>query len=113
MSEALKTCDHHDCCPVEQVRGEMKAGEYYDIIAAHSVSRFGTIEHPEKYGHPLWPGQTAPEGMSEHCVEMNNDIATNFRICCKTCGKATGWGARDFPGMPGAGADYIRKKWNE
>lgn len=79
----LKTCGKDGCNPVEQVRGEMGPGDYFG--------------QPEDY-HTQ--------------VEMHDDIRNDFRICCKKCGKATGWNHKDLPNMPGAGADYVRKVWN-
>ncbi len=117
------------CQPVEQVRGEMGPGDYYDIIAYNRVPVPGAVPEPEKYGFQIWDQSSKPWGIEgfadervyqvpdgirpEHCVEMNENNKNDFRICCKTCGKATPWGAKDFPGMPDAGADWIRKRWSE
>ncbi len=110
----LKTCGKEDCCPLEQIRGQMGVGDYYDVIVHNSGGRWGGVPEPEKYGYPLRAGEDVPEGIKpEHCVETNEAGSNDFRICCKTCGKATPWGANDIPGMPGAGADWTRKKWND
>ena len=101
------------CEPVEQIRGQMGPGDYYDVIVNNRIPVPGAVLEPEKYGFPLY-GNEVPEGiLPEHCVEMHDGNKDDFRICCKTCGKATPWGAMDIPGMPGAGADWTRKKWNE
>jgi hypothetical protein len=134
------TCTNPDCCPVEQIRGEMGPGDYYDVIAHNRIPVPGAVPEPEKYGFPIYdrseqrqiavphleygqllepdPNDTrafeVPSDVRpEHCVEMSENNKTDFRICCKTCGKATPWGAQDIPGMPGAGADWTRKRWNE
>lgn len=108
----LKKCDKPDCCPVEQTRGDMKAGDYYDVIFANRVERAGGVPEPEKYGVPI-KNNDCGDNNPAHCVETDDSAKNDFRISCKTCGKTTPWGYGDFPGMPGAGADYIRKKWNE
>lgn len=107
----LKTCGNEACHPIEQIRGEMRPGDYYDVIVNNRVPVPGAVLNPERYGVPVW-GEV-PEGVDPAlCVEMNESLASSFRICCKTCGKATAWSAKDFPEMPDAGADYVRKKWN-
>lgn len=104
------TCD--GCEPVEQIRGEMGPGDYYDVIA-NNKGATGSVPEPEKYGYPIYDNEI-PDGINPaHCVEMHDGIKDSFRICCKKCGRASPWGAKDFPGMPGAGADWTRKKWNE
>lgn len=113
----LNTCGKEGCCPVEQIRGEIGPGEHYDVIANNRVERFGGVPEPEKYGIIIWPTVAGNfdcgENRPEHCVEMTDAMKDSFRICCKTCGKATPWGAQDIPGMPGAGADWTRKNWND
>lgn len=110
----LNTCAKDGCCPVEQTRGEMGPGDYFDVIANNKPGFPGGVPEPEKYGHPLRYGEAIPEGVrAEHCVEADDSMNENFRVCCKTCGKATPWGTQDIPGMPGAGADWMRKHWNE
>lgn len=109
----LKTCGKDGCCPVEQIRGEMRPGDYFDVIANNRIGVPGALPEPEKYGIPISEGDDCGDNRPEHCVEMNDAIKDSFRICCKMCGKATPWGAQDIPGMPGAGADWTRKKWND
>jgi hypothetical protein len=70
--------------PVEQVRDKMGPGDYFG--------------HPEDY-HTK--------------VEMFDAIRNDVRISCPKCGKHTGWNKADAPGMPGAGLDFLHKKWNE
>lgn len=107
----LKTCSTDGCCPVEQTRGQIGAGDYHDVIAANRIQRFGGVEQPEKYGTPASPDDGASDDQLH--VEMNDDIKDDFRICCSKCGKATPWQKSDAPGMPGAGQDFTRKVWNE
>lgn len=110
----LKPCGKPDCCPLEQIRGAMGAGDYHDVTISNRHGRAGYIEEPEKYGTPIRDGEAVPEDVRpEHCVEIHDGNKDDFRICCKTCGKASPWGAQDIPGMPGAGADWTRKKWND
>ena len=98
----LKKCDKPDCNPVEQTRGDLGPGDYADVVKAHR-----------------WVGPSADsavngltaENLHELC-EMEEANKPDFRICCMTCGKATGWNRRDAPNMPEAGADYTRKLWN-
>lgn len=110
----LKPCKE-DCCPVEQIRSEMGPGDYHDVTVSNRY-RPGGIEDPEKYGIPVWANAQGNfdcgENNPSHCVELHDGNKNDFRICCKTCGKATPWGAKDFPGMPDAGADWTRNKWN-
>lgn len=108
----LKTCGRQYCAPVEQVRGQMRPGDYYDVIAANDRPRYGGIEIPELYGVPAGSPESET-ARPEHIVEMDPSSAGDFRICCKTCGRATGWNRADAPGMPGAGADWVRKQWDK
>jgi hypothetical protein len=111
MADALKRCSRPDCDPREQVRGDMRAGDYYDVIAANCMGRWGGVPEPHLYGVP----EGSPEAATAkacHIVEASPDAASDFRICCKACGKATGWNRSDAPGMPGVGRDWSRKLWN-
>lgn len=137
----VKTCGKDGCEPVEQIRGELGPGEYYDVIA-HSTKRFvyGVVEEPEKYGVPVRQGvenvvanvtvrhdetidqvltrynaglDPEQQYQTKHCVEITPVNANDFRICCKKCGKATAWNPKDLPGMEGAGADWTRKRWDD
>lgn len=104
------------CQPVEQIRGEMRPGDYYDVIA-NNGRRPGSVEDPEQYGIPVYANAQGHFDCGENnpalCVEIHDNNRNDFRICCKVCGRATPWGAQDIPGMPGAGADWTRKRWNE
>jgi hypothetical protein len=62
----------------------------------------------------FWDGGAGRHLSVDHYkyVEINDRNRNDFRICCLTCGKHTGWSIRDFPNMPGAGADWVRKTWN-
>jgi hypothetical protein len=93
---ALKRCRDPLCRPVEQIRGEMGPGDYKDVEVSNgpnfNAPPHKTIEH---YKH----------------VEISEFNRNDFRICCLHCGKVTGWAMKDFPNMPDAGADYVRKQW--
>lgn len=107
----LKTCGRADCAPVEQTRGDMRPGDYHDIIAANSPERWGGIKEPHKYGVV----QGSPEAAAAdaaHIVEMNDADRDDYRICCKFCGKATPWNKCDAPGMPGVGKMFTQNRWN-
>jgi hypothetical protein len=93
----LKKCHSDTCEPIEQVRGKMGPGDYFDVIHANPIGHPGAIPNPETYGDRV---ERAPDGEKD------------FRICCKTCGLATPWNKANIPGMPGAGEDYTRKLWN-
>lgn len=110
---ALKTCGTAKCCPVEQVRSEMAPGDYHDVIAANppGAERWGGVPDSAKYGIP----QGSPEAEAAnqaHVVEADPANASDVRICCRTCGKATGWNKADAPGMPGVGLMFTRNLWN-
>lgn len=96
----LKKCFNPECDPREQIRGEMGSGDYKDV----------ELNNGPDFKFPGVPHKTV-----EHYkfVELRDDNRNDFRICCMTCGKASSWGPRDVPGMPGAGADWIVKRWNE
>jgi hypothetical protein len=109
----LKTCDKPGCCPVEQTRGELGPGDYHDVIANNRVQYPGAVPEPELYGIPIWNEAGCGSSRPEHCVELNDHNKDDFRICCRTCGKTTQWGLKNIPGMPGAGADWMRKHWEK
>lgn len=98
----LKTCTKEGCRPVEQTRGQMGHGDYMDVIVAHRY----VVPNPA----------SSVDMVSSHdlhlIVDADKDSASDFRICCMTCGKATGWQRRDAPGMPGVGIEFTRKTWN-
>jgi len=96
----LKKCSNPDCEPVEQIRGEMGPGDYRDV----EVNQGPTV---------LPPGPRHASVDHYKYVELGDWNRNDFRICCMSCGNATGWVAKDLPNMPDAGADYARKKWNE
>jgi hypothetical protein len=98
----LKKCTNKACKPVEQTRGSMSHGDYVDVIKAH--------EH-------VTPGPSSAVNMkSSHdlhlIIDNEEDNKTDRRVCCLTCGKATGWQRRDAPGMPGVGIEFTHKTWN-
>lgn len=80
----LNKCKDDKCDPVEQVRGAMGAGDYPNM----------------------------DENYFER-VDLDESNRDDVRICCKVCGTASGWTKADAPGMPGAGRDYMVKRWNE
>lgn len=79
------------CNPVLQIRGQMGPGDYIGVVDANGVL---DADHYKK-------------------VELDDANRDDCRIVCKTCGLATGWGPQNFPNAPGAGADFMRKKWGE
>lgn len=109
----LKTCENAQCAPIEQTRGDMGPGDYHDVIANNHMraQMIGGVQDPQLYGVP----QGSPEAETAnpgHVVEMSEDGKTDFRICCKTCGKATPWNKADAPGMPGVGKIFTRNLWD-
>lgn len=109
----LKTCGKQSCQPTEQIRGAMGPGDYFDVIVNNRIPVPGAIPEPEKYGVPIRTAQDVGDHDPAHCVEMDDANRDDFRICCKTCGRATPWNKSDAPGMPGVGQDWSRKLWNE
>jgi hypothetical protein len=99
----LKTCGKKGCRPVEQVRGQMGPGDYADVIASH------------RHVRPSADSAVNMESAQDMhlLVEMNDEIKDDVRICCLTCGKATGWQRPDAPGMPGVGIEFSRNHWNK
>lgn len=99
----LKTCGKTSCNPVQQTRGEMGHGDYVDVIISH--------EHVRPN-----PAESKVDMYSSYdlhaIVEMDEDNKSDIRVCCKTCGKVTGWQRRDAPGMPGVGIEFSRSTWN-
>lgn len=87
-------CDHE---PVEQIRGKMAKGDYFDAIANSmdepKLARLSEDYHLE--------------------VDLNDDNRTDFRIICGKCFLSTGWMKADAPGMPGALMHVGREKWKE
>lgn len=108
----LKTCANPGCEPLEQTRGEMKPGDYHDIIIANRGNPWSDIKEPEKYGVLAGtPEAVLPEN-NGYVVEISDDGRADFRICCKVCGRATPWNKSDAPGMPGIGKVFTRNLWN-
>lgn len=107
----MKTCGKTNCEPVEQIRGEMGPGDYHDIIAAHSKARSGAMMEPEKYGAVAGPEWKDGQDDGHH-VEIDDSNRNDYRIVCKTCGKATPWNKQDAPNMPGVGKLFTQKLWD-
>lgn len=107
----LKTCGKVGCNPIEQIRGEMDAGDYHDVVAAHqNRGGLGGISDPLKYGTPAKPGEDSQDG---HHVEIEDSNRHDYRIVCTTCGAATGWNKADVDNMPGVGKLFTQNLWNE
>jgi hypothetical protein len=51
--------------------------------------------------------------LDEKVHEVHDDNRNDFRVACSKCDNATGWNKPDAPGMPGVGADFSRKLWND
>lgn len=90
----MPKCEHE---PVEQIRGEMGAGDYFDVLTRNlDAAKIDRV--PDDY-HDF--------------VDLHNDNCNDFRIICRKCFLTTGWGKADVPGMPGVGIDFLRKRWRE
>jgi hypothetical protein len=100
MNGEIESKCQHD--PVQQVRGEMGKGDYFDVMAADAdhakVERF-TYKHPGA-------------DYSDH-VELDDGNKTDIRIICRKCHLTTGWNKADAPGMPGVGVDFVKRRWVE
>lgn len=96
----LKKCSDPGCDPREQVRGEMGPGDYKDVEFSQ-----GPRTSP--------PGPIHKTVDHYKYVEVNDENRGHFRVCCFNCGLATAWAPKDFPGMPGAGSDWVIKTWND
>ena len=57
------TCTNPACEPIEQIRGQMKPGDYYDVIVSNRKQVMGSISDPELYGYQIEDGQEVPEGI--------------------------------------------------
>jgi hypothetical protein len=99
----MSKCQHD---AVEQVRGKMGPGDYFDAIAnsldSHKNDRLDDNYHEnvELYdGDPKKP-------------EESNK--TDMRIICKKCFLSTGWMKVDAPNMPaGVGVPAVQAKWSD
>lgn len=91
----MPKCDHQ---AVEQVRKDMKVGDYFDAIT-------NSLDEP-KY---------ARLGENYHeMVELTDENATDMRIVCRNCFLSTGWMKVDVKGMPpGIGIPVVHAKWDE
>src|SRR5438128_12230637 len=96
------TCERKDCNPKLQTRGEMGPGDYADVVKAHRYV-------------PPWEASTRVNAVTvdnyHEMVELEDSNRTDIRVCCLTCGKATGWNERDAPSMPGVGVGFIKQVW--
>jgi hypothetical protein len=91
----MSKCEHDT---VEQVRGKMGLGDYFDVIA-HGQDEPVLARPPENY---------------HEYVEINENNRTDVRIICKKCYMSTGWMRAQVPGMPeDIGIPAIRQKWAE
>ena len=95
-AESESKCQHD---PVQQVRGEMGKGDYFDVIEADKQEAFvSRLKDPQNY-HTQ--------------VELHDDNRSDIRIICRKCHRTTGWNKADAPGMPGVGVDFVKRRWAE
>lgn len=92
---AIGKCPDKDCAPVEQIRGEMGAGDYFDVLENDKMEAFVNRLPPDYHEH----------------VEIDETNSGDIRIICRKCHRTTGWNKADAPGMPGAGRDYQDRIW--
>lgn len=91
----MAKCEH---AAVEQVRGKMGVGDYFDVVA-HSQADVWNARANDDY-HEL--------------VELDDANRTDMRIICSKCFQSTGWMKVDAPNMPaGIGIPAVRAKWDE
>lgn len=88
-------CEHD---PVEQVRGKMGAGDYFDAVT-NSLDEAKFARLTEDY---------------HEAVELDDSNRTDVRVLCRKCFLSTGWMKVDAPGMPpGIGLPAVRARWDE
>lgn len=88
-----------------QVRGKMTNADYFDVWQNDGM---------EGYLDRI-PQKNKKRGVEsdEYEAELHDDNKSDVRIICKKCHKTTGWNKADAPGMPGAGVDFLTRRWNE
>jgi hypothetical protein len=83
---------------VEQVRGEMGHGDYFDVVV-------NSLDEPRN-------ARLSDDYYRD--VELHDANRTDQRIVCRKCFLSTGWMRVDAPGMPpGVGIPALRVKWDE
>ena len=87
----FEKCGHVFCNPVLQVRSQMGPGDYTDQYLQNGKEDINFYQK----------------------VELTDVNRNDCRIVCRTCSLAAGWNVQDFPGAPGAGRDYMAKRWGE
>lgn len=121
MSLTLKKCSKEGCNPVEQTRGNMKPEDHHQQFKRHDAA----VAFMEEHGVSM-PVQKFHA--DAHDVEdMGSEHASDIRISCSKCGKATGWDRKDTEEFKRhADADHrrvtiavdgnkdaVRARWNE
>jgi hypothetical protein len=91
----MAKCEHQ---PVEQTRGEMGPGDYFDVIENRRI----ILALPEEVIDNI-----------HNWVDLDDTNRTDFRIICRKCHLTTGWMKADAPGYPGVLRDSNRKLWDE
>jgi hypothetical protein len=107
--------------PVEQTRGQMKPEDHHMQFARHGAAKQLMEDHG--VGLPL---KTFHEDAFD-VEDLGPEHASDFRISCPDCGKATGWDRRDIEKFenraPGdtrrvmvtrdGNMDAVRERWND
>lgn len=91
----MPKCEHE---PVEQVRGEMGPGDYFDVIENRRILLSLTEEEVDDF---------------HNRVELDDTNRTDHRIICRKCHHTTGWMKADAAGVPGVLKEHNRKRWAE
>lgn len=95
----LRKCGRNGCAPIEQIRGRMGPGDYFDVAENDGQHAFAErMKDPENY---------------HRMAELDDSNKDDIRIICRKCHRTTGWNKADAPGMPGAGRDYLQRVWND
>jgi len=117
----LSKCGKEGCNPVEQTRGAMKPEDHHMQHARHAAAK--ELRDTHGIGLPVEDFRK-----DAHEVEVPAaEHASDFRISCSKCGKATGWDRRDTEEFKNHGPgdnrrhcvtrdgnmDAVRARWNE
>jgi hypothetical protein len=91
MSEvSLKKCDREGCNPVLQVRGKMEPKDHH--MQFNRVNAAEEFQREHGVGLPI-----ADFHADAHDVEdAGPEHASDMRVSCSKCGKATGWDRVDI-----------------
>lgn len=103
MSASLKKCNNPACEPVEQIRGNMGAGDYFGVISDGRISK-------QPVGSPAID--------LHEFAEITDDNRNDIRVACGTCYLQIPWvpgSNRDIPGSTGKSLmhDFCLKQWDE